>query len=129
MGLSAQPEPTVVVGTRLTPGDVLDLWDIAGPLLDAAPGRSLVCDVTALTVVDCGTIDALARMALRARRHGSRVHLRNASRELRELLALCGLAAVVPCVDYLVVETLGKPEEREELLRVEEERDPANRTI
>jgi hypothetical protein len=55
--------------------------------------------------VDLSTVDLLARLRLR---HGLRV--RRPSRELRELLELCGL-----------VEVLCEPEEGEELLGVEEE--------
>jgi hypothetical protein len=62
--------------------------------------------------VDLRTVDLLARLRLHS---GARVV--RAPRELWELLELCGLR-----------ETLGQTEEREELLRVEEERqldDPA----
>jgi hypothetical protein len=56
--------------------------------------------------VDLRTVDLLARLRLAA---GVRVV--HAPRDLWELIDLCGLG-----------ETLGKPEEREERLRVEEER-------
>ena len=68
----------------------------------------LVCDVAALTQPDAGTIEALARLQLTARRLGCRVRLRDPSRELRELLDLFGLA------DVLRVEPGRQPEEREE---------------
>jgi hypothetical protein len=55
--------------------------------------------------LDLGIVDLLARLHLRT---GLRV--RRPSRELRELLDLCGL-----------VEVLLEPEEREELFGVEEE--------
>jgi hypothetical protein len=42
------------------------------------------------------TVDALARPQLGASRNGCRVRLRNASRELLEVVALMGLADVLP---------------------------------
>jgi hypothetical protein len=68
------------------------------------------------------SVDALARLQLAARRRGRELVLRHASRELAELIALAGLA------DALRLEPGGQPEEREEPLGVEEERqldDPA----
>jgi hypothetical protein len=65
-----------------------------------------------MTTFDLRTVDFLARLRLRT---GAR--LVRAPRELWELLDLCGLR-----------EAVGEPEEREEALRVEEEReldDPA----
>ena len=62
--------------------------------------------------VDLRTVDLLARLRL-----GAGVRVVRAPRELWELLELCGLR-----------EAVGKAEEREEALRVEEERqfdDPA----
>jgi hypothetical protein len=66
---------------------------------------------------DAGTIDALARLQLAARRVGHEVALRGASIELVDLLDLCGLGTV------LRVEVCGQAEEREEGVRVEEERE------
>jgi anti-anti-sigma regulatory factor len=61
--------------------------------------------------VDLGAVDLLARLRLSARRRGVELRLRRAPHELVELIELCGLG-----------EALGQPEEREERLRVEEER-------
>ncbi len=74
----------------------------------------IVCDVGALCP-DAVTIDALARLQLAARRRGLEIRIRNASRELQELLAFFGLA------DVLRVEPGRQAEDREERLRVEEE--------
>lgn len=79
----------------------------------------VVYDVRALAC-DAVTVDVLARLQLAARRRGRYVRLRNASRELEELIGLMGLS------DVLGVEPGGHPEEREEALRVEEEADPAD---
>jgi STAS domain len=55
----------------------------------------VVCDAGALIKPDLGTIDALARLALAARRNGRGMLLRRASPALCELLALSALANVV----------------------------------
>ena len=78
-------------------------------------GNSLIVvepAVELITTVDLRTVDFLARLRLRT---GAR--LVRAPHELWELLDLCGL-----------VEVVGQSEEREEPLRIEEERqldDPA----
>jgi hypothetical protein len=83
----------------------------------AAPRPStLICEVGALAP-DAVTIDAMARLQLVARRLGQEVVLRGASGELLELLELFGLS------DVLRVEAGGQPEEREERVGVEEERE------
>jgi anti-anti-sigma regulatory factor len=64
-----------------------------------------------------GTLDALARLQLTARRHGCEIRLVGVSPELRELIAFAGLEAVLP------VEPGGEAEQREERVGVEEERD------
>ena len=87
---------------------------------------SIVCDVRALREPHLGTIDGLARMRLAAGRLGLQLRLANASRELRELIALAGLAEV------LVVEPERHAEQREQPLGVEEERelrDPGRRQL
>jgi len=85
----------------------------------------IVCDVGAVTCPDAGTVDALARMALTARRLGSRVVLRQACCELKQLLTLVGLADVLAC-EELLIEARRQAEEREPLRRVEEEDDPVD---
>jgi hypothetical protein len=79
----------------------------------------IVCDVGALPP-DAAAVEALARLQLGARRQGVALRLSGASRELGELLAFCGLAAV------LRVETERQPEEREDRLGLEEERHPGD---
>jgi hypothetical protein len=82
---------------------------------------TIVCDVGALAP-DAAAIDALARLQLAARRLGLEIRLRHASSELLCLLTFVGLSEV------LRVEVGGQPEEREERLGAEEEReldDPA----
>jgi anti-anti-sigma regulatory factor len=83
-----------------------------------------ICDVADLTDADLAAIDVLARLQLEAGRLGIRMELRGASRELRELLHLAGLAEVVRCSEPLPVEVSGQSEQREKPGGVEEEADP-----
>jgi anti-anti-sigma regulatory factor len=75
-----------------------------------------VCDLRGVAA-DCVTVDALARLHLAARRAGVELRLRHESVELRELLVLTGLNGV------LSLEPRREPEEREDLLGGEEERE------
>jgi anti-anti-sigma regulatory factor len=84
--------------------------------------RAIVFDLRSIRQPHLGTVGLLARIRLVAGRLGLELRLTNASRELRELIVLAGLEQV------LVVEAGGQPEEREQPLGVEEERelgDPA----
>ena len=89
--------------------------------MDVERPGTIVCDLRRV-VADADTIDALARIQLEAQRLGLDLRLRRASSELRELIAFTGLE------DVLRLEPCRKAEEREQPLRVEEERelgDPA----
>ena len=79
--------------------------------------NQLVCDTSALREPDLGTVADLARLQLAARRLHLDVVLRNASTALVELIAFVGLAEV------LRVEPQRQPEQREQRLGVEEERE------
>jgi hypothetical protein len=68
-------------------------------------------------MADLGIVDALARLQLVARRSGYEVTVTEAPRDLLELIELAGLCEV------LGVEPLRQPEEREQRLGVEEERE------
>jgi hypothetical protein len=73
--------------------------------------------------MDLAVVDTLARLALAERRRGRDLLLDSAPAALRELLVLTGLDGVL-----LGVEPGRQPEEREERVGVEEEReldDPA----
>jgi anti-anti-sigma regulatory factor len=65
--------------------------------------------------VSLATVDALARLQLAARRRGLELRVRGSQRELRELIELAGLTAV------LGVEPRREAEERKQRLGVEEE--------
>jgi gamma-glutamyl:cysteine ligase YbdK (ATP-grasp superfamily) len=70
-----------------------------------------------MEMADLGIVDALARLQLAARRSGYEIAVTDAPSDLRELIELAGLA------DALGVEPRRQPEEREERLGVEEERE------
>ncbi|MEA2518930.1 MAG: hypothetical protein QOF49_1010 [Chloroflexota bacterium] len=104
-------------------------------MLRASPGK-LVCDASAVVEPDLAVIDALARLALSARRRGIVLRVERSPRALVDLLDLCGLAALLsrrPAVTDArparmrdgrsSVEAVGEPEQRKEPLGVEEERD------
>ena len=55
---------------------------------------ALVCDLSGVEPT-CGTVDALARLALALRRQGTWLRLRHASPELVELIEFMGLAEVL----------------------------------
>ena len=89
----------LVIGGSLEPADGAALCARARPLLaDLASTAAgpIVCEVGSLRA-DAAALDAVARLALVARRLNRGVRLRAASPILRELLALAGLADVVPC--------------------------------
>ncbi len=69
-----------------------------------------------------GIVDALARLQLAAQLDGCRIEVLDAPEDLRELIELCGLTST------LGVETQRQPEEREQRLGVEEERELADPT-
>ena len=80
----------------------------------------IVIDVDS-TVPDLALVDSLARLQLAARRRGCSIRLRNAGRALCDLIALVGLADVLPV-------EVGREPEAGEQLGVEEvvqPRDPA----
>jgi anti-anti-sigma regulatory factor len=115
----------IAVGEELVPADIPALVERVRRRLGDEAGSMVVCDVGRLAVPDIGTVDALARLALAARRLGCSVILRGASPDLRDLLALAGMTRVIPCL-ALPVEVVGESELREEPGGVEEERDPGD---
>jgi ABC-type transporter Mla MlaB component len=110
----------VVVGP-LDPAAVADWCGRLELLIGEHDADLVVCDVGAIERGDVEVVDALARLQLTARRLGSAIRLRNASTQLRELLAWSGLGEVLPGV-ALSVGLRGQVEEREQL-GVEEERE------
>lgn len=83
------------IGTPLARAD-LDGLCARICLLFAQPGLQVAfCDCSRVVEVDAVVVDALARLQLAARRRGCEVRLRNASAELRDLVALMGLGDVL----------------------------------
>jgi ABC-type transporter Mla MlaB component len=64
-------------------------------LLSRCGAEVAFCDVGGVEP-DAVTVDALAQLQLGARRRGCTVRLRNASDDLRALVELMGLTAVLP---------------------------------
>jgi hypothetical protein len=111
--------PGIALAGRVGPDEADALERCVCARVAAGEPGPLACDVGGVEDPDMGTIDALARMALAARRLGRDVELRRARPDLFELLVLAGL-------DALAVEVERQAEEREEAGRVEEEDDPAD---
>jgi hypothetical protein len=88
-----------------------------------------VCDAGAIVAPDAVAVDALARLQLTARRLGRELRVRRASRELQDLVAYMGLSGVVPLGAGSGLEPGRQTEEREQRVRVKEERDPADPAI
>lgn len=126
MGSPREPtSTTIVVGGSLAAADLPRLC----AAIEEGDAEVVVCDVGALLAVDVGTIDALARLQLTARRRGSRMCLRGCSPALEALLAFAGLAEALPARGLARLGGFrGQSEEREESVGVEECReadDPA----
>jgi hypothetical protein len=79
---------------------------------------AIACDVSALAA-EAAAVDALARLALVARRLGCPLKVRRASPQLRDLVEFCGLSDALGVGRYG-----GQAEVREEPLDVEERVDP-----
>lgn len=95
-------------------------------MVDPEPSAPVIaCDARSIVGPHIGTVDALARLVLAARRLGYRVRLEHAAPELVELVDLAGLCDVVGCSGS-VVEAGGQAEQREVARGVEEEDDPAD---
>ena len=75
--------------------DLPGLCDRVCGLLRECDADVALCDVSGVQP-DCVTVDALARLQLAARRNGCQVRLRDASRELLDLVAFMGLRDVLP---------------------------------
>jgi ABC-type transporter Mla MlaB component len=110
----------VVVAGPVEPAQVRGMCEEVRTLLERSDADVVICDVGALVDPDVGTVDALARLALTARRLGRRVHLHRACGELQDLLTLLGLDDVVPPAADLPIEAEGQAEQREHPRRVQE---------
>ena len=95
MGASP-PTTTIAFAIRgpLDRSDLDGLCDRVCALFTRTGAELAFCDVCDVEP-DAVAVDALARMQLGARRHGCQVRLRDASPELRELVAFMGLRDVL----------------------------------
>jgi anti-anti-sigma factor len=116
----------VVLDGVLDSGDATALSERLQASVEGAGARLIVCDVGGLVDPSGVAVDVLARLQLTARRLGCRLCLRDASLELRDLIAFTGLEDVLPLDAALRVESGRQTEEGEEARGVEEERDPAD---
>jgi ABC-type transporter Mla MlaB component len=94
--MASPPPPHVTLAIRgpLERADLPGLFDRTCALLEGIGPEVLYCEVTGVSA-DAVAVDALARLALAARRHGAQVLLSGASPQLRELVALMGLCDVL----------------------------------
>lgn len=93
--------PGAVAHVVALPGDgaVDRLVAAARRVLDACAPAVIVCDVGALRLEPrdgLRTLDLLVRLQLDARRRGSAIRLSRAGTDLRCLLDLAGMAAILP---------------------------------
>jgi ABC-type transporter Mla MlaB component len=95
MGATAPKTVDLAIRGPITRADLSGLSDRVCMQLGAAQGSVVLCDVHGVEP-DAVTVDALCRLQLGARRHRCQVRLRNASRELRELVEFMGLTDVLP---------------------------------
>jgi ABC-type transporter Mla MlaB component len=95
--MDALPPKTITfaVGGPISRSDLARLCTRVCTLLETSGADVVLCEVSGVEP-DAVTIDALARLQLAARRHGCRIRLRHASRELLDLVAFMGLRDVLP---------------------------------
>jgi ABC-type transporter Mla MlaB component len=94
--MAASDPPTIAFAVRgpIARADLPGLCDRVCALLERSRAGVALCDVSGVGP-DAVTVDALARLQLAAQRHRCRVRLRNASSELRDLVAFMGLRDVL----------------------------------
>lgn len=85
---------TLTIRGPLRRADLPGLFERTCALLLAGEVDVLVCEVAGV-IADAVAVDALARLALAARRCGCQARLRGASDELLSLVDLLGLADVL----------------------------------
>jgi ABC-type transporter Mla MlaB component len=94
--MAAHTSRTVCLTIRgpLSRADLPGLFERACVLLSCTGVEVLLCDVAGIAA-DAVAIDALARLALAARRSECHVRLLGASSELRSLAAFVGIAEAI----------------------------------
>lgn len=97
----AAPPPRAAILTIRGPllrADIAGLFERTCALLHADRVETLLCEVEGVAA-DLVAADALARLALIAQRQECRMQLHGASPDLRELVELMGLSAVLGVAD------------------------------
>lgn len=102
----AQRSASLAIRTPLRREDLPGLFARTCALLAAQGPESLLVEVARIAP-DAVAVDALARLALAARRNGCAVLLRGASPQLLLLVELIGLAGVLRCEDAALERPLG----------------------
>ena len=94
--MAASPPSSITFAIRGPIGreDLPALYRRVCHLLTRSGASVAFCDVAGIAA-DAVSVDALARFALAARRHGCRIALQNASTELGDLIAFMGLDDVL----------------------------------
>ncbi len=113
---TAGPAAELAIRGPLARSDLPGLYARTCSALAACGAARLICDVSGIES-DAVAVEALARLALGARRHHCSVEVRGAAVELRMLIELMGLSGVL----QLGLELQGQSEQREQRLRVEKE--------
>jgi ABC-type transporter Mla MlaB component len=103
---SAQRSAKLAIGAPLRREDLPRLFERTCELLAAQAPELLLVEVGEIAP-DAVAIDALARLALAARRHGCSVLLRGASPRLMLLVEFIGLADVLASEDAALARPLG----------------------
>ena len=86
---------TLEIRGPLERSDLPALFARACQLLSRTHPEVIFCEVTGVSA-DAVAVDALARLALAARRQRCQIRLRGASKELLALVAFVGLEEVLP---------------------------------
>jgi ABC-type transporter Mla MlaB component len=94
MAASSPRAITLTIGAPLLRPDLPGLYERTCALLVGVSADVLLCDVAGIAA-DAVAVDALARLALAARRRGCHMRLLGASPELLALVDLIGLADVL----------------------------------
>lgn len=85
---------TIAIQGPILRSDLPGLYERVCHLVARSEVPILVCDLLDVEA-DAVSVDALARLALAARRYDCQVRLRGASKELRELVTFMGLEEVL----------------------------------
>src|SRR5437763_9699761 len=123
MAAPAGITPVFTIRGPLVRSDLPGLCGRLQTLLAENEAAVALCNVDSCVEADLVAIDTLARLQLDARRNGHSVRLNRASADVHQLLAFVGLD------EELGVETSRQPEQWEELLGVEEERELDDPTV